>query len=59
MAVATSIKGRKLEPYEVLRDDELQVFVTPELTTMARTMHVDVTRGFRKGLAVSFSNTLG
>ncbi len=59
MAVATSIKGRKLEPYEVLREDDLQVFVTPELTTMARTLHVDVKRGVRKGLSVSFSNALG
>ena len=58
MAVATSIKGRKLEPYEVLREDDLQVFVTPELTTMARTMHIEVKRGVRNGLSVSFSNAL-
>ncbi len=58
MAVATSIKGRKLDPYLVLRDDDLQVLVTPDLATMARTLHVEVRRGVRKGLAVRFSNAL-
>ena len=57
MAVATSIKGRNLDPYKVLRDDDLRVLVTPELAEMARTMHVEVKRSLRRGLAVRFSNT--
>ena len=58
MAVATSTKGRDLAPYLVLRDQDLEVLITPELARMAHTIHVEVKRSVRKGLAVRFSNTL-
>lgn len=54
MAVATSTKGRNLAPYRRLRDGDLEVLLTPELTRLAPTIEISTRRFVTKGFRVSF-----
>jgi len=56
VAVATRTDGRDLSPYHTLRQGELRVLITPELSRLATTLRVStrrwVTRGFQVELEV-------
>ncbi len=54
MAVATETKHRKLDGYRTLRQGDLQVLITPELSRMAPTLRVSSRRWITKGFQVDF-----
>ena len=56
MSVDTNTKGKNLTPYRRHRIDDVEVLVPRELLALAQSMRVDVTGGFRKKLAVQFSD---
>jgi len=56
VSVDTNTSGKNLTPYRRFRVDDMVILIPRELTAMAQSMSVDVSGGFRKKLAVQFSD---
>jgi len=56
VSVDTNTRGKNLTPYRRFRIDDVEILIPRQLTQMAQSMSVDVAGGFRKKLAVQFSD---
>jgi len=56
VSVDTNTSGKNLTPYRRFKVDDLDILIPRQLTQMAQSMSVDVSGGFRKKLAVQFSD---